>query len=598
MSRKKVQEQQDVAFQQFYKGRELAANHPMFAPLCRHASIVRLAEDKFPADGWAYVHKDGTIHVHPKRRGAPEQWLYVLAHCLLHLGLGHFESENQGDSLWNAACDCAVDQFLRDLKLGTPPPELPPSLPETCRDERRLYAKLRQTDPKPYFGYGVMGVQCDMRWEATPWGRWKTPIWRELFAQGLQSAIAGAVDVAAGKAQSIYGGVRKTLAQLTKEWFISSYPLLGAIAAGYRLIEDPAASQGLQISIAAVCPELQEIYINPAAGLNSDEMRFVMAHEFLHAALRHDARCQGRDPELWNVACDYVINSWLRDMRLGEMPYGCLYDEQFKGLSAESIYDRITTDLRLYRKLATLRGVGMGDILTNGTWWERGSGVDLDGFYRDALAQGLEYHTAQNRGTLPSNLVEEIRALSHPPISWDVELARWFDEQFQPLEKTRTYARISRRQSSTPDIPRPAWRIEEAARAGRTYGVLLDTSGSMSRSLLAKALGAVASYSVSREVSAVRVVFCDAAAYDQGYLRPEDIADTVRVRGRGGTILQPGIDLLDADQDFPKNAPLLIITDGDCDSIFLRGREHAFLIPQGATLPFVPKGKIFRMKQD
>src|SRR5699024_11950757 len=43
--------------------------------------------------------------------------------------------------------------------------------------------------------------------------------------------------------------------------------------------------------------------------------------------------------------------------------------------------------------------------------------------------------TRQGRGFLPAGLVEEIRAVSRPPIPWDVELARWFDEQFAPMEK-------------------------------------------------------------------------------------------------------------------------------------------------------------------
>ena len=68
------------------------------------------------------------------------------------------------------------------------------------------------------------------------------------------------------------------------------------------------------------------------------------------------------------------------------------------------------------------------------------------------------------------------------------------------------------------------------------------------------------------------------------------------MKGRGGTVLQPGIDLLDRAGDFPEKAPILIITDGGCDKVVLYGREHAFLIPQGATLPFVPKGKVFRIK--
>lgn len=70
--------------------------------------------------------------------------------------------------------------------------------------------------------------------------------------------------------------------------------------------------------------------------------------------------------------------------------------------------------------------------------------------------------------------------------------------------------------------------------------------------------------------------------------------ELLKVKGRGGTVLKPGIDLLGKAEDFPNEAPVLIITDGYCDKVVLNGREHAFLIPQGVTLPFVPKGKVFR----
>lgn len=118
----------------------------------------------------------------------------------------------------------------------------------------------------------------------------------------------------------------------------------------------------------------------------------------------------------------------------------------------------------------------------------------------------------------------------------------------------------------------------------------------MERGLLAAALGSIASYAESRDVHHVRVVFCDAVAYDQGIMAPDEIAGTVKVRGRGGTKLQPGIDLLDTDAAFPKEAPLLIITDGACDRLNLRGRTHAFLIPAGNRLPFTPHGPVFRLK--
>jgi predicted metal-dependent peptidase len=375
--------------------------------------------------------------------------------------------------------------------------------------------------------------------------------------------------------------------------------LLGALAASFKLVEDPAVCVRMQISVAAIDSQMKEIYINPAAGLKFEECKFVMAHEFLHAGLRHELRGGDRDPYLWNVACDYVINGWLTEMEIGWRPHSVLYDPELKGLSAESVYDRIAADLRTYRKLATLRGnVGdHGDICLpkDAALWETSDGINLDEFYRRCLAQGLSYHEQFSaRGFLPAGLIEEIRALSQPPMPWDVELAQWFDHHFPPMEKRRTYARPSRRQSSTPDIPRPSYQKSEPDDS-RTFGVVLDTSGSMDRSLLAKALGAIASYCNSREVQYVRVIFCDAAAYDQGYMSADDIAGRVKVKGRGGTILQPGITLLEQAKDFPDSGPILVITDGECDHVRTR-REHAFLIPTYGRLPFAPHGKVFRIK--
>lgn len=104
----------------------------------------------------------------------------------------------------------------------------------------------------------------------------------------------------------------------------------------------------------------------------------------------------------------------------------------------------------------------------------------------------------------------------------------------------------------------------------------------------------IASYAAARDVPRARVVFCDAAAYDAGYLAVDDIATRVRIRGRGGTVLRPGIDLLQRADDFPADGPILVITDAQCDRVAVR-REHAFLVPRGARLPFTPRGPVFRV---
>lgn len=586
----------DVATLNFQAGYAMLREHPMFAPLSLHARINRHAGLRYPPDGWVLVTNDGYLYAHPTRRAEPEEWLYALAHALLHLGMGHFR-EQEDARQWNAACDVVITRFLADLRLGRPPADFPRLGELPTQGEEKLYRAFRLDGiPEHLQGLGMAGPKAaDMVWEEK---RWQHDIdWVELFGRGLAQAVGSAVRVAAGEEEFLGADVSThSTARRARDWFISSYPLLGALAAAFKLVEDPGLCARLQISVAAVDAEMQEIYINPAAGLDERESRFVMAHELLHVGLRHAARCQGRDPYLWNVACDYVINGWLVEMELGSLPQvGALYDPALKGESAEGIYDRIANDLRRMRRLATLRGVGLGDMLGRPAWWQGRDGVSLDDFYRRCLGEGLSYHDDYARGLLPAGLVEEIRALSQPPIPWDVALAHWFDEHFPPLEKTRSYARPSRRQSATPDIPRPRWVALEDAQRSRTFGVILDTSGSMERALLAKALGTISSYSLARDVPAVRVVFCDAMAYDQGYLAPETIAGNVKVRGRGGTVLQPGIDLLERAEDFPKDGPLLIITDGACDRLAVH-REHAYLLPKGKHLPFVPRGKVFTVE--
>jgi predicted metal-dependent peptidase len=596
--KKKVSSENDIALKNYVQGYNIIKQHPMFSPLLSHVHDYRSKNNLCPENGWAVISRNGYLHVHPTRRGDPQEWAYVIAHCLLHLGLGHFQ--DKADSMkWNTACDCFIARFLADMKLGRAPGDLLHTVEFTAPSEERLYNDFVEKGiPPSLSGFGTAGLNSgDMVWapEKKDWSGRKTN-WMDCFAKGLSLAVTSAVNVAAGQ-ESFLSADKESLtaAAKAKNWFISSYPLLGALASGFTIIEDPIICTRMDISVAAVNAYLREIYMNPAAGLDDYECRFVMAHELLHVGLRHQARCQGRDPYLWNVACDYVINGWLVEMGLGELPnIGTLYDPELKGLSAESIYDRIVLDIRTYRKLATLRGIGLGDMLDKDMpdWWATGEGVNLDDFYRRSLGQGLSYHEEQGRGYIPAGLIEEIRALSQPPVPWDVELAQWFDNYFSPLEKVRSYARPSRRQSSTPDIPRARWIPAAGSEEGRTYGVILDTSGSMDRSLLAKALGAIASYSISRDVPFVRVVFCDANSYDQGYMAPENIAHSVKVKGRGGTILQPGIDLLEKAEDFPKNGPLLIITDGYCEPLKIH-REHAFLIPKGSNLPFIPKGKVF-----
>lgn len=614
MAKKKNENRISPNEQQLLDGIELVNKHPLFGQLRISKEIV--PKSRLGKNIPAKVSSSSRIFLNKDCDKTPKEWAYIIAHCMLHLSFGHFDAErmpgywqqisekqqkwvNSYDpDLWNMACDIFISRFLADIKFGKSDIDLIQlGNYGSASNELKIYERLVNEHVSADFAlFGTAGEYPDMIGTDTPLTyRYGKNSHITEFAYALANSVRSVIDQAGDRTAN--PNKRKTVMQKAAEWFINHYPLLGGLATGFKIIETIGRDDLNDIEIAAVNVVNGEIYVNPAAGLTEEEWRFVLAHEYLHAGLQHHARRSGRDHYLWNIACDFVINAWLHDMQIGAMPQnGLMYDETLKNQSAEEIYDTLTENIRKNSKLDTFRGYGKGDIIDNGWRPDINGSTTLDDFCKSALRSGLEYHTSTGRGFIPAALIEEIKALSMPPVPWDVELAKWFDTWFVPLEKRRTYARPSRRQSSTPDIPRPSWVKPEIPEYSRTYAVIIDTSGSMSPTLIGKALGAAASYSVAKDVPLVRVVFCDADAYDIGYVAPEDIAGRVMVKGRGGTVLQPAVDLLENSKDFPKNGPILIITDAEIEHDLMVHHEHAFLIPDGKRLPFRPRGKVFYFK--
>jgi putative metallopeptidase-like protein len=289
--------------------------HPIFGPLAYHTSEEENST-LCPQDGWAVVTSSGQIHINPLKMGDPDEWSYVFAHCLLHLGFGHFQQKKYQRELWNAACDCYIARFLDDLKFGRPPRELQGLVQEVqalginTRSEERLFEAFCERGlPEQLLPTGTAGLTAIDMIEVAPL-KYYAVDWQDHFAKGLVMAVADAVDIAGGAAPPPRDPDGRVMseAQRARNWFITSYPLLGALAASFEIIEDQLLCHRMNIAVAAVNMEQREIYINPRAGLTPEELRFVMAHELLHVGLRHDVRCAGRDFYLWNVACDYVIN--------------------------------------------------------------------------------------------------------------------------------------------------------------------------------------------------------------------------------------------------------------------------------------------------
>lgn len=579
--------------------------HSVLAPLSQSARFAVDTDHRFVSHkGWLAISPCGTIWLHPKRRAESQVWSRVIATGLTCLGFGLVRKQEPYD-LWELSSLLIADRFCEELKLGQLSEELlPPELHWPSGGAEALLRQLCIDGCAPalrvwyetYCGSDAT-LFCGLDEKHQSWQR--RPKWRDLLADGIARGVGQALQVVSGTGPA--NGELKPLgkAQRAKRRLIDHYPLLGALAASFDIEDDVRQCQQYDIRVAAIDVGARRIWINPAAGLSDDECLFVFAHELLHAGLNHCSRRRGRDPLLWNIACDFVINGWLIEMSVGTPPnMGLLHDPAFGGHSSEEVYDNLAQDTRRARKLATFRGAGEQDLIgeDDGRLF-----TDAESYCRRALAQGLDrYACGPGRGTLPAGLIEAIRSLSQPPIPWDVKLAQWFDERFPPPELRRSYARPSRRQSSTPDIPRPSIiKSTQEERHSRVFGVVLDTSGSMAPQLLGKALGAIASYALARDVMAVRLICCDAQAYDSGWVEPENLLERFSVRGRGGTILQPGLNQLRdlADRgDFPRKGPVLVITDGFCEDQIGTAMDHAYLLPEGRRLPFRAGGDVFFVK--
>jgi len=556
--------------------------------------------------GWLTISPQGTLYFNAQRRATPTQWARLIAQALVAQGFGLIKARSP-QILWELAVLNTVTQFCDELKIGPLPEELQAfSILEHYQADPDVQYRQWVVDGCPESLYqwhhtycgGLSSWYCQLDLPVSHWN--KPEKWKDLFVDGITQSVQQALEIAGGYQPTDIKNQPLTPAKRARRQMIDTYPLLGALAAGFELVEDIRLCSQYDIRVAAIDVSAQKIWMNPAAGLKQPEYLFVFAHELLHAGLNHTSRRRGRDGYLWNIACDFAINGWLIQMQIGTPPtIGVLHDPQFDNASCEEIYDQLAQDIRRSRKLVTLRGnVGDGDILGN----DSGSiFINAEEYCRRALNQGLERCLyGASRSTLPAGLIEEIRSLSQPPIPWDVRLAEWFDEHFPPLEYHRSYAHPSRRQAATPTIPRPSLaKPSEEARLSRVFGVVLDTSGSMDIQLLGKALGAIASYALAHEVLQVRFISCDAQAYDQGWVPPEQLLHRFTLQGRGGTVLQPGIEMLSRLSkrgEFPLQGPVLIITDGGCEEYINIPMEHAWLLPEGHRLPFVPRGEIFTLR--
>src|SRR5262245_38656703 len=184
----------------------------------------------------------------------------------------------------------------------------------------------------------------------------------------------------------------------------------------------------LSRSVPTMATDSKRHFFNPefVCSLTPQELLAVQAHESEHDARHHSTRRNGRDPYLWNVACDYAINIDLTDQGF-KLPAGALLDAKYRGMSAEEIYRSRELDQKSKPQAGNKPGDGngCGEVL-DAPPDEPGAMSDQDvkweRIVRDAAL------VAKLAGQLPGHVTREIERNNNPVRDWRDEL-REFCEQ-------------------------------------------------------------------------------------------------------------------------------------------------------------------------
>jgi predicted metal-dependent peptidase len=290
---------------------------------------------------------------------------------------------------------------------------------------------------------------------------------------------------------------------------------------GTKIIETETLPGGDPNPTAAT--DMKNIYYNPKfiLGLpDVDMVKFVLAHEVMHIAMMHTLRIGGRDPDKWNIACDYAINWMLKKAKFSIWPKAYC-DAKYDGMSAEQIYD-----LRKQEKDDGGGGGGDplgGDLIKAHEALDPVERAQIEQHVRRMVADAATQ--ARLQGSLPGFLERFVDGLVAPPLPWERLLE---DFAHRVVDRDLNWSRRNRR---FPHIYLPSRRSE----AMGELIIIGDTSGSMPDRIF-KQTGAEMKYIVEIvKPERIRVLWADDEECSlMEVFEPEDEIK-LHPKGGGGT---------------------------------------------------------------
>lgn len=266
------------------------------------------------------------------------------------------------------------------------------------------------------------------------------------------------------------------------------------------------------------------------AKLTPDEQDGLLAHEVLHAALLHIPRCGGRDPKLWNIAADIVINGML--IKDGyHLPKGGLRDLSLERFSTEEVYEQL-----LQKKKDKQSSSSSDDLLpetpsdaekpqSGQTTSQAERHEAMKRHWQQAQQQAQMQSEGQQIGTGPGGFARELDELKPGKLDWRSVLWRFL------VQTPNDFLDFDRR------FIGQGMYLETIGGESVTVLLGVDTSGSISRDMvnlfLSEVQGILRSYPHLR----CNLYYTDTKVYGPHRLTAH--SEIPPVKGGGGTDFRP-----------------------------------------------------------
>lgn len=277
--------------------------------------------------------------------------------------------------------------------------------------------------------------------------------------------------------------------------------------------------------------------------ITEKELMGVIAHEVLHIAWFHPMRLGPRDPKIWNIAIDIVVNEALIEGKFS-LPkngiYGPQYDK-YKNWSANAVYE----DLMKNAVKITVSFPSPGGKEGDGeeTWGGVVAPMDDSGkpLSREQIKEIEEEikitvtnaaQAAKSRGKLPGSLQGLIEAVGKPRINWKEYIQNWVTGHHPD---DYSWNRPNRKWFTNYRIYMPRLKLN-----GAGHGVLsIDTSGSVSDDELRRYVREIAGVVELCNPDKLTIIQHDAVITNVREWEHGDTFKDLHIHGRGGTNIQP-----------------------------------------------------------